>query len=101
MRSVDAGQYRTLLQSFAAGTQPDIAPLDATERADRGVVGLQRDVWRALSWGRENVGLLREELTSIVRRDVYAEAMDLALSFLPGSVDFHPRLYLVSGGRAG
>ncbi|HJY30662.1 MAG TPA: DUF5700 domain-containing putative Zn-dependent protease [Pyrinomonadaceae bacterium] len=100
-RTVTREQYRTLLLALSCDQLPDIAPVDASERARRGVEGLRKDVWSALRWGRTNTTLLAERIEEIKRLDLSRKAVALATQFLPETVKLSPDLYVVVGGRAG
>jgi len=100
-RTVTREQYRALLSALSCEQWPDIAPVDASERARRGVEGLRKDVWTALRWGRPNTTLLAERVEEVKRLDVLRKAVSLATHFLPETVQLSPHLYVVMGGRAG
>jgi Putative zinc dependent peptidase (DUF5700) len=100
-RSVTKDQYKFLLINLTREEPPDIAPVDASERARRGVEGLRKDVWAALQWGRANIPLLADRIREIKKRDLFRSSTALAARFLPESVRLAPHLYVVMGGRAG
>ena len=100
-RRVLPGQYRTVLEGLAHGAFPDIKPADSTVLSIRGIEGLKRGVWRALTWGVKNTDLLSGQIDSIKQVDIYEEAKRTALAFLPENVALEPRLFVVAGGRAG
>ena len=100
-RSVSLAQYRILLQNLHLQVVPEIAPVDQSERASRGVDGLRNDVWAGLRWGVANVDLLAARIAELEEKDVAAEARTLAQSFLPRPVDIRMRIRVVAGGRAG
>jgi len=94
-------QYRTLLLGLTSEQLGDIAPVDASERARRGVEGLRKDVWPALRWGQANTKLLAARIEELKRLDLFGKAMKLAADSLPERVELSPHLYVVLGGRAG
>jgi Putative zinc dependent peptidase (DUF5700) len=100
-RAVDPGQYRQLLSHIDREGMPAIAPIDAGERARRGVQGLTENVWPALRWGVANADLLARRLDALRALDVRAAAKELAMRHLPGPVPLDTRLFVVMGGRAG
>lgn len=100
-RSVTKDQYKLLLLSLDREQPPDVTPVDASERARRGVEGLRKDVWAALRWGRTNTPVLAERLGQIKRLKLYRSSTALAEGYLPEAVRLSPRLYVVMGGRAG
>jgi hypothetical protein len=100
-RTVTREQYKTLLLALNCEQSPDIAPVDAGERAQRGVEGLRKDVWSALRWGRTNTNLLTERIEAVRPLDLFHRSSALARRFLPEPVKLSPRLSVVMGGRAG
>src|SRR5262245_29074358 len=64
-RTVTREQYKTLLSALSCEQWPDIAPVDASERARRGIEGLRKDVWSALRWGKTNTNLLTERIEAL------------------------------------
>lgn len=100
-RRVSPDQYRQLLQGFMEGTRPRIEPVDSTRRAARGVEGLLKDVWPALTWGLTHTSELRARVNHLEELDLYALARKLANRFLPDSLEGSPGLFAVMGGRAG
>ena len=100
-RAVTVGQYRTLLKALGGEVPPDIAPVDETEKARRGVEGLRKDVWPALRWARANTNLLAGRIEEIKQLELSRNSVVLATRFLPEQVELSPRLYVVMGGRAG
>src|SRR4030095_6660082 len=100
-RSVTRDQYRALLLALNQDVLPVILPVDASEKARRGVEGMRKDVWPALRWGKSNTNLLAERIEEIKSLDLSRNSKALAVRFLPESVELSPHLYLVMGGRAG
>jgi Putative zinc dependent peptidase (DUF5700) len=100
-RAITRDQYRTVLSSLNREELPDLAPIDPSERARRGLEGLRKDVWPAFRWGRSNTNLLAKRIEEIKRLDVFRNCTALASRFLPEKVDLSPHLYVVMGGRAG
>lgn len=100
-RKVTRDQYRLLLSGLIKGTLPDIKPADSSERSKKGVEGLTKNVWILLSWGVDNLNILRKRLESLQSLDIYREAEELALKYLPAPVPLKPSLFIVIGGRAG
>ncbi|MFC1726597.1 DUF5700 domain-containing putative Zn-dependent protease [candidate division KSB1 bacterium] len=100
-RKATMDQYRQILFGLIDGKLPDIKPVDAGERAKRGVIGLTQNAWPIMQWGIKNTNILREKLNLLKELDIYSEAKGMALKYLPEKVDLSPRLFFVMGGRVG
>ena len=100
-RAVSIDQYRVLLQNLHRANPPDIAPVDAGERARRGVDGLRNDVWPGLRWGIANIETLEQRVSQLKSLDLADTARRTAISFLPEAVPIDAQLHVVMGGRAG
>ena len=100
-RAVTTDQYRALLLSLSREEMPGIAAAAASERAKRGVEGLQKDVWPALRWGVAHTDLLAQRIAELRALDVSAAAQRMAAGFLPEAVPLTSQLFVVMGGRAG
>ncbi len=100
-RAITREQYRALLLALNQDELPGILPVDASEKARRGVEGMRKDVWPSLRWGKSNTNLLAERIGEIKSLDLSRNSIALAVRFLPESVELSPHLYVVMGGRAG
>lgn len=99
-RSVSKEQYQILMSSLHEDEFPEITPIDSSRRSIKGVRGLKQ-VWNILKWSMNNQEILQKRLDIIKQMDVYQKARNLALSYLPDSVNMNPGMYVVIGGRAG
>ncbi len=99
--TINKAQYRVLLLSLLDENAPDIEPADSTVRARPGVQRLEKSVWPALKWAKENVDLLEDRLAFLNELDVGSQAKEIADSFLPEPLQSVPKIFFVAGGRAG
>ena len=99
--TISRDQYRNLLISLLNEKLPDIEPVDSTERAKLGAQRLRNNVWPALKWAIENVGLLEDRLNFLNDLDIASQAKSIADSYLPEPLRSIPEMFFVVGGRAG
>jgi hypothetical protein len=82
-RTVTTTQYRALLSALHQNTIPMLTAVDGSERAQRGLEGLQNDVWPALRWGVAHVDFLARKIEELKKYEVSDAARRIAAQFLP------------------
>jgi hypothetical protein len=99
--NINKVQYRDLMLNLMQEKAPEIEPVNASERSKLGARRLKEEIWMVLKWGLENVDLLRQQLDSLKRMDIFGQAKEIAETFLPEPLKEIPEIYFVAGGRAG
>ena len=99
-RKATLEQYGQMLEGLLEDEMPEIHPVDSTERAKRGVIGLKQ-AWSILKWSIGKSDLLEERIASLKGINLYNEAYERAIKFLPGRVEMSPMPFIVMGGRVG
>src|SRR5262249_29797768 len=86
-RMVNTDQYRRLLESLpGSGPMPALSAAGSGVRAQRGLDGLQKDIWPELRWAIEHRDVLARRVAELRGKDLGSSALGRAREFLPDSV---------------